>query len=89
LLYQTPLPRFSRGRHITALSQPILTFTFSMRPEIFEYTRRLRYVEFNRLTVILKASTILGTTYLDDEEANVITNGQLLSHLIGVVSVIS
>ena len=43
-------------------------------------------MEFDRLTVIPKASTVLTATYLDDEEAIATSDGQLLSHLIGEVS---
>ena len=43
-------------------------------------------MEFDRLTVIPKVSNGLSCTYLDEEEANATTDGQLLSHLIGEVS---
>jgi hypothetical protein len=49
-------------------------------------TRVLRHMEFDRLTVIPKASTQVDTTYLDEEDANTTSDGQLLSHLVGVVS---
>ena len=49
-------------------------------------TRVLRHMEFDRLTVITKASTVLDTPYLDEEEANATADGQLLSHLVGEVS---
>ena len=39
-------------------------------------------MEFDRLTVIPKASTVSDTTYLDEEEANATTDGQILSHLV-------
>jgi hypothetical protein len=43
-------------------------------------------MEFDRLTVIPKASTMLNTTYLDEEEANATADGQLLTNLVGEVS---
>ena len=43
-------------------------------------------MEFDRLTVIPKASTVLPATYSDEEDANATSDGQLLSHLIGDVS---
>ena len=43
-------------------------------------------MEFDRLTVIPKVSTSLSATYLDEEEANATSDGQLLSHLVGEVS---
>jgi hypothetical protein len=43
-------------------------------------------MEFDHLTVIPKASTMLDTTYLDGDEAIATTDGQLLSHLVGEVS---
>jgi hypothetical protein len=49
-------------------------------------TNVLRHMEFYRLTVIPKASTVSDTTYLDEEEANATADGQLLPHLVGVVS---
>ena len=49
-------------------------------------TKVLRHMEFDRLTVIPKASTRLTTNYLDEDEANATSDGQLLSHLIGEVS---
>ena len=42
-------------------------------------------MEYDRLTVIPKAGTVSTTTYLDDDEANAIADGQLYSHLIGEV----
>jgi hypothetical protein len=54
--------------------------------EIFVSTNVLRGMEFDRLTVIPKALTLSDTSYLDDEEANAISDGQLLSHLVGEVS---
>ena len=43
-------------------------------------------MEFDRLTVIPKVSTVLTATYLDGEEANATSDGQFLSHFIGEVS---
>ena len=43
-------------------------------------------MEFDRPAVIPNASTMSDTTYLDEEEANATADGQLLSHLVGVVS---
>ena len=43
-------------------------------------------MEFDCLTVISKVSTVLTATYLDVEEANATSDGQLFSHLIGEVS---
>ena len=48
-------------------------------------TNVLRHMEFDRLTVIPKVSTKLSATYVDEEEAIVTSDGQLLSHLIGEV----
>jgi hypothetical protein len=56
------------------------------RNDIDVSTRVLKLMEFDRLTVIPKVSTVLDTTYQDDEEANARTDGQLLSHLVGEVS---
>ena len=49
-------------------------------------TNVLRRVEFDRLTVIPKASTKSNTVYLDEEEATATSDGQLLSHLVVAVS---
>jgi hypothetical protein len=43
-------------------------------------------MEFDRLPVIPKVSTMLDSTYLDEEEAIATSYGQLLSHLVGEVS---
>jgi hypothetical protein len=45
----------------------------------------LKHVEIDRLTVIPKVSTLSHTTYLDDEEAIAISDGQLLSQPNSVV----
>ena len=58
----------------------------SSKSKIEMSTKVLRHMEFDRLTVIPKASTVLTATYLDDEEAIAKSDGQLLSHLIGEVS---
>jgi hypothetical protein len=58
----------------------------SNKSEIDVSTRIFRNMELDRLTVIPKALIVLETTYLDEEEANVTTDGQLLSHLVGEVS---
>ena len=42
-------------------------------------------MEFDRLTVIPKASMI-ESTYMDEEEANATSDGHLLSHQIGELS---
>jgi hypothetical protein len=39
-------------------------------------------MEFERLMVITKASTVLDTTYLDEEEANATGDGHLISYLV-------
>jgi hypothetical protein len=54
--------------------------------EVSVSTRVLKHMEFDRLTVIPKASTVLDSTYLDEEEAIATSDGQLLSHLVGEVS---
>ena len=54
--------------------------------QIYVSTKVLRRMEFDRLTVIPKASTMFEPTYEDEEEANATSDGQLLSHLIGKVS---
>jgi hypothetical protein len=43
-------------------------------------------MEFDRLTVIPKASTMLNTTYLDEEDVNATEDCKLLHHLVGEVS---
>jgi hypothetical protein len=43
-------------------------------------------MEFDRVTVIPKASTRLDSTYLDEDEAIATSDDQLLSHLVGEVS---
>jgi hypothetical protein len=58
----------------------------SSENEISVSTRVLKHMEFDRLTVIPKASTTLDSTYLDEEEAISTSDGQLLSHLVGEVS---
>ena len=45
-----------------------------------------RHMEFDRLTVIPKASAMSPATYLDEDDANATSDGQLLSHLVGEVS---
>jgi hypothetical protein len=42
-------------------------------------------MEFDRTTVIAKASTVLDSTYLDEEEAIATSDCRLLSHLVGEV----
>jgi hypothetical protein len=54
--------------------------------EIAVSTRVLKHMEFDCLTVIPKASTMLDSTYLDEEAAISTLDGQLLSHLVGEVS---
>jgi hypothetical protein len=54
--------------------------------EISISTRVLKHMEFDRFTVIPKASTRLDSTYLDEDEAIATSDGQLLSHLVGEVS---
>jgi hypothetical protein len=54
--------------------------------EVSVSTRVLKHMEFDRLTVIPKASTMLDSTYLEEEEAIATSDGQLLSHLVGEVS---
>ena len=49
-------------------------------------TRVLRHMELDRLTIVPKASTELESTYTDEEEAIAISDGQLLSHIVGEVS---
>jgi hypothetical protein len=46
----------------------------------------LRQIDFDRLTVIPKVSALTHTSYIDDVEAIVTTDDQLLSQLIGEVS---
>ena len=58
----------------------------SSKSQVEVSTNVLRHMEYDRLTVIPKASTVLTTTYVDEEEANATSDGQLLSHLIGEVS---
>jgi hypothetical protein len=58
----------------------------SNEKEVSVSTRVLRHMEFDCTTVIPKASTLLDSTYLDEEEANATSDGQLLSHLVGEVS---
>ena len=58
----------------------------SDKPQVEVSTNVLRHMEFDRLTVIPKASTVLTATYEDEEEANATSDGQLLSHLVGDVS---
>ena len=55
------------------------------KPQIEVSTTVLRHMEFDRLTVIPKVSTRLTATYMDEEEANATSDGQLFSHLIGDV----
>jgi hypothetical protein len=43
-------------------------------------------MEFDRLMVIPKVSTVLDSTYVDEEEAIATSDGQLLSNLVGEVS---
>jgi hypothetical protein len=42
----------------------------------------LGHMEFERLMVITKASTVLDTTYLDEQEANATGDGHLISYLV-------
>jgi hypothetical protein len=58
----------------------------SSEKEISVSTRVLKHMEFDRVTVIPKASTRLDSTYLDEDEAIATSDGQLLSHLVGEVS---
>ena len=58
----------------------------SSEKEISVSTRVFKHMEFNRLMVIPKDSTMLDSTYLDEEEAISTSDGQLLSHLVGEVS---
>ena len=58
----------------------------SNKSQVEVSTNVLRHMEYDRLTVIPKASTVLTATYMDEEEANATSDGQLLSHLIGEVS---
>lgn len=46
----------------------------------------LKNVEIDRLKVSPKFSTKLNNSQLDDDEADAIHDGQLLSHLVGEVS---
>ena len=46
----------------------------------------LKHVEFDRLTVSPKRVSKAIITELDDEDADATTDGQLLSHLVDVVS---
>ena len=48
-------------------------------------TNVLRHMEFDRLTVIPNVSTELESTYLDEEDANATSDGQLLPYLVGEV----
>ena len=57
----------------------------SSKNQVDVSTKVLRHMEFDRLTVIPKVSTGLTATYIDEEEANATSDGQLLSHLIGEV----
>jgi hypothetical protein len=43
-------------------------------------------MEFDRLAIVPKASTMLESTYLDEDEEIAISDGQVLSHLVGEVS---
>jgi hypothetical protein len=43
-------------------------------------------MEFDRLTVIPKALTMLDSTYLDEDEAIATSDGQFFSHLVGEMS---
>jgi hypothetical protein len=52
--------------------------------EIVVLTNVLRYLEYERLTVIPKVSTGAETTLLEDEEDE--TDGHLLSSLVGSIS---
>ena len=57
----------------------------SCKKQVDVSTNVLRHMEFDRLTVIPKASTKLTATYEDEEEAIATSDGQLFSHLIGEV----
>ena len=57
----------------------------SCKEQVDVSTNVFRHMEFDRLTVIPKHSTVLTSTYLDEEEAIATSDGQLLSHLIGEV----
>jgi hypothetical protein len=46
----------------------------------------LRHLERDHLTVTPKVSTVLETPILEEEEADVISDGQLLSALVGGIS---
>jgi hypothetical protein len=58
----------------------------SSEKEIIVSSNVLRRMEVDRLTVTPKISTFSNTTYVDEEDANAATDGQLLSQLIGEVS---
>src|SRR6266540_7482735 len=54
--------------------------------EINVSAKVLKQVEIDRLKVSPKLPNKVIITELDDEDADAITDGQLLSHLVGVVS---
>ena len=54
--------------------------------EIVVSTNALKHMEYDRLKVYPDASSRSVTTPLEDDEANAIIDGQLLSHLVGEVT---
>jgi hypothetical protein len=83
-----------RSKSFLSFSSPVISSKLnglgvslgSSDKEISVSTRVLKHMEFDCITVILKASTRLDSTYLDEDEAIATSDGQLLSHLVGEVS---
>jgi hypothetical protein len=77
--------RFSDSRIAANLSSIGVSLGNSSR-DVSISTSVLKHMEYDRLTVLPKVSTLSENPFLDDEEANATMDGQLLSSLVGVVS---
>ena len=57
--------------------------------EVSVWANALRLLEYDRLTVSPKASSRAFSPLVEEEEADTIEDGQLLSHLVGQVTEVS
>jgi hypothetical protein len=87
------IPTSSKPKSFLSFSTPTISSKLnsvgiklrSNKKDISISSNVLRHMEFERLTVISKVSTLSHTTYLDDEEVISTIDYQLLSHLISKV----